>query len=118
MSGVTLVRGFAVFGLLASLFAGPCLTVCEGWSASSHERMACCMDKNADDADACCASAEGRTNSEAASALAVFPPALQLIPAALTQIATSVEHVDVDRDAEHPLTATTSRHALLSIFLI
>jgi hypothetical protein len=118
MSGVTIVRGFVVLAVLTSFFAGPCVAVCQGWSASSHERMACCVDKSEDAAKACCASAEGRNNSETASALAVFPPALQLMPLALSPTADPIEHNDIDRDTPHPLTANANRHALLSIFLI
>jgi hypothetical protein len=80
--------------------------------------MACCAHKTADEADACCASAEGRENSSAPSAVAAFPIALEPVPLACPVIATPVERTVLDSDARHPLTSTTERHVLLSVFLI
>lgn len=115
---VVIVRPFVSVAVVVAFLIGPCLSVCAGWDASPHARMACCADKPADDADACCASAEGRKNSEAPSAVAAFPVALDPVPLAHSVMATCVERPEFDRDARHPLTSTTERHALLSVFLI
>lgn len=106
------------FAVVVAFLAGPCLSVCAGWDASPHARMACCAHKAADDADACCASAEGRENSPAPSAVAAFPVALAPVPFAWPIIATSPEPTQLDRGARHPMTPTTERHVLLSVFLI
>ena len=80
--------------------------------------MACCADKAADEADACCASGEGRENGTAPSPVAAFPIALAPVPLASPVIAISAERTVLDRDARHPLTSTTERYVLLSVFLI
>jgi hypothetical protein len=54
----------AAVGLLTTLIAAPCLGVCAGWSASHHERMACCADKAENEADACCASGEAQQSTD------------------------------------------------------
>jgi hypothetical protein len=80
--------------------------------------MACCAHKTADEADACCASAEGSGNGTAPSAVAAFPIALEPVPLVSSVIAISVERAVLDRGARHPLTSTRERHVLLSVFLI
>ena len=112
------VRRITAIAATLAFLVGPCLSVCTGWDASEHARMACCAHKAADEADACCASSEGREHSEAPSAVAAVPVALEPVPFACPIIATSLERTRLDRDARHPLTPTTERHVLLSVFLI
>ena len=115
---VVTFRRVTSFAVVVAFLAGPCLSVCAGWDASPHARMACCAHKAADEADACCASAEGRENSPTPSPVAAFPVALEPVPFAWPIIAASPEPTQLDRDARHPLTPTTERHVLLSVFLI
>ena len=118
METVVTVRRVTSFAVVVAFLVGPCLSVCAGWDASSHARMACCAHKPADEADTCCASAEGRENSPGPSAVAAFPVALEPVPLVRPIVATSVERTELDRDARHPLTPSTERHVLLSVFLI
>jgi hypothetical protein len=80
--------------------------------------MACCAHKTADEADTCCASAEGRENSPAPSAVAAFPISLEPAPFAWRVMPTYFERSRRDSHAGDPLTPTTERHVLLSVFLI
>ncbi|HET9468052.1 MAG TPA: hypothetical protein VFO48_06570 [Vicinamibacterales bacterium] len=104
--------------VVLAFLVGPCLSVCAGWDASPHARMACCADKAPGDADACCASAEGRENGTAPSPVAAFPVALEPVALACPIIAPSVERTELHREVHHPLTPRTERHVLLSVFLI
>ena len=115
---VNLRRTFA-FVLLLALALAPCWGVCSGWTASENARMACCVGKSSDEAKMCCASSEGRQNSDSPGALAVValpapePIALKIASALATeQSAASVI------DSHDPLTADSERYVLLSVFLI
>ena len=112
-------RSVVALALVAALLAVPCLGVCAGWAASHHDRMACCADKHQDEADACCASTEGRQNSETVAGLVVVAlPALQPIASAVASAVTVQRDVVNDLDSHDPLTSDTERHVLLSVFLI
>lgn len=115
---VVVTRRLGAVAVMLALLVGPCLSACAGWDASRHARMACCADKSADEADACCASTEGRENSPTASTVAAFPVTLGPVPLACPVVATSLERTARDRHAGDPLTPTTERHVLLSVFLI
>lgn len=115
-----LVRHFrtgAAIALLGVLLAGPCLGVCTGWSSSHHERMACCAGKAQDEADACCASGEGR-RADSVAGLLLGVPAPQPVAFAVEGALIALPHAFSDVDTHRPITSRTERHVLLSVFLI
>ena len=115
---VMLVRRSLTFVLLGMLVLAPCLGVCAGWSASAEVRMACCAGKSADEADTCCASSEGRQNTDSsASAVPALPALVPIAPEIASVLAPELPAISVI-ESHDPLTADSERHILLSVFLI
>ena len=80
--------------------------------------MACCVDKAQGEADACCASGEGRQNADAAASFLAAVPPLEPIALAASAIVLLPDHAALDLESHDPLTSDTERHVLLSVFLI
>ncbi|HUP41151.1 MAG TPA: hypothetical protein VM115_13590 [Vicinamibacterales bacterium] len=112
-------RVFAV-AIIAAFLIGPCLTVCTGWSTSSHARMACCADRAHDDADACCAA--GENQQQGSDPLGVFPTSALRAPAPVAFTIDAVVPVpsrftfDIPSHTTRP--SDSDRHVRLSVFLI
>jgi heme A synthase len=115
---VKLRRTFALV-LLGALSLAPCLGVCGGWAAASEARMACCVGMSAEDAMTCCALSEDRQNTDAPIGVVIVAlPALQPntlhIASALAPELPAISAID-SHDA---VPDDSSRHVLLSVFLI
>lgn len=109
---------FAV-ALLAAFLAAPCLSVCAGWNASDHARMACCVDKSQDEADSCCASGEGRQNADVPAGLVAAALPVPAIDADQIQsILTASQIFTPHWDSHERIPSGSDRHVLLSVFLI
>ena len=105
--------------LLGAVLLGPCFGVCSGWKASADARMACCAGKSTDEAELCCASAEGRQNSESLAGLTtVGLPPLEPVALKIAAVLGPEPPATFVLDSHDPLTADCERHVLLSVFLI
>ena len=82
--------------------------------------MACCIGKSSQEAMTCCASAEGRQNTDlsAATAAAALPApepvALKLASDVISEIGATSAVIE----SHEPLVPDLERHVLLSVFLI
>lgn len=111
-------RVFAV-ALLAALLIAPCLGVCAGWEASDHARMACCVGKSQDEADACCGSGEGRQNAEAFGGLVAAALPVPAVDADQIESILSAPQIFTPLwDSHARILSDTGRHVRLSVFLI
>jgi hypothetical protein len=106
--------------IVAAFLSGPCLNLCAGWSTSSHARMACCVDKAPNEADACCAS--GENQQQGSDPLGVFSTSALPAPARVAFImgalvpAPSPVAFDIASHTTQP--SDSDRHVRLSVFLI
>jgi hypothetical protein len=81
--------------------------------------MACCVDKSADDAAMCCASAEDRQNAESApfAAFVALPPSEPIALKFVGALAPPLRAALII-DSHAPITDDSARYILLSVFLI
>jgi hypothetical protein len=115
---VFLRRAFAI-PLLTALVVAPCLGVCAGWTASAHDRMACCADKARNEADACCASGEGRQNADMFAGLVLAAlPAASVDASQFESILTTPQIFAPQWDSHDRIPSDSHRYVLLSVFLI
>ena len=115
---MVLRKGFAI-ALVTALLAAPCVGVCAGWDTSGHARMACCVDKSQDDADACCASGEGRQNADVFGGLLLAALPIPSVDAnEMESILTARQIFTPHWDSHERILSDTYRHVLLSVFLI
>jgi hypothetical protein len=111
-------RALAV-SLLTVLVAAPCLGVCTGWTASAHDRMACCADKAQNEADTCCASGEGRQNADVFGGLVLAALPVPAVDASqIESILTTPQIFTPLWDSHDRIPSDSHRHVLLSVFLI
>lgn len=112
-------RKVFAFALVATLLAAPCLGVCAGWAGSEHDRMACCADKSQNEADACCASGEGRQNADVLAGLAVAALPVPAVDAGQFDSALSLPQLFTPHwDSHDRIPSESDRYVLLSVFLI
>lgn len=108
--------------LIVALLGVPCLNTCEGWTASSVERMACCADghdQSQDAADRCCATGEGRRNAESSpGAVIAVLPAPAPVPLDGTAAVPLPRYAAWTFDNYQLFGSGSDRHILLSVFLI
>ena len=111
-------RTFALV-LLGALSLAPCLGVCAGWMTSADARMACCVNKSANDAEMCCASTEGRQNADSVTSLVIvaLPPIEPIALKIASALAPQLRAASVI-DSHDPVISDSARHVLLSVFLI
>jgi hypothetical protein len=109
----------AAFVLLGVMGLAPCAGVCVGLTSSTHARMACCVDKSADEAAMCCASAEGRQNAESAAPAGVvaLPPSEPITLRFATDLRSPSPAAAII-DSQTPTRDDSARYVLLSVFLI
>lgn len=111
-------RAFAV-ALLAALLTAPCVGVCAGWETTDHARMACCVGKSQDEADACCGSGEGRKNAETFGGLLLAALPVPAVDAdQIESILSAAQIFTPHWDSHARILSDTDRHARLSVFLI
>jgi hypothetical protein len=115
---VVAVRRFLAVAIFVALVSAPCLSVCAGWSASAHARMACCADKAQNDADACCASGESRQGPHPFGALTAALPAPALVSFASAAVVAIPSPMLFDIATHTVLASDSDRYARLSVFLI
>ena len=111
------LRRALALAVLVVMVAAPCLGVCTGWSASGHERMACCVDKSQGETDACCASDESRQSDSTPVTILQALPALEPVTLKWASVVFSAPAA-FDLESHNPLTSGSERHVLLSVFLI
>jgi hypothetical protein len=120
MSGVVHVHRLFAVAIIAAFLSAPCLNVCAGWSTSSHARMACCVDKAQNDADACCAS--GENQQQGSDPLGVFSTSALPAPApvafAIAAVVPAPSPVAFDIPSHTTQPSDSDRHVRLSVFLI
>jgi hypothetical protein len=113
------VRKVSALALMATLLIAPCLGVCAGWAASHHDRMACCADKSQNEADACCASGEGRQNADVLTGLAIGALPVPAVDANQFDSALATPQLFTPHwDSHDRIPSDSDRYVLLSVFLI
>ena len=105
--------------LLTTLLAVPCVSVCIGWDATAHARMACCANKSQDDAGICCASADSRANAEVLSGLIVAAAPAPAVDAGQIASVFCAPQILTRQPGSHDrILSDTDRYVLHSVFLI
>ena len=113
------LRRIVAGALLTAIIATPCLGACAGWTLSAHDRMACCVDKALNEADACCASGEGRQNADVSPGLGLAAlPAPTVVSNEIAPLLTAPQLFTPQWDGHDRIRSDSHRHVLLSVFLI